>query len=120
MSSQDAKTAATANQGGLHCVYGKCQGAPHSSNPCHPGCSFRMTAFDPLDHLLRQLTAAPKEASTDVWPAQPLIEAVARAICDGEGNDPEMASEGMALWEFRASEAVKAIQAVRRYDLAQR
>lgn len=31
---------------GLHCVYGTCRGWPVSKQPCHPGCSFQMSAKD--------------------------------------------------------------------------
>lgn len=37
---------------GLHCVYGKCQGIPHSNNPCHPGCSFTMSFKPELPFIL--------------------------------------------------------------------
>ena len=40
---------------GLQCVYGKCQGIPNGPYPCHPGCSFQMTAIDPLKAMLEAI-----------------------------------------------------------------
>ena len=37
---------------GLHCVYGTCRGMP-----CNPGCSFTMTAVDPMDAFRRMVEA---------------------------------------------------------------
>ena len=36
----------TTSTDGLHCVYGKCQAAPHFKHDCNPGCYFQMSTLD--------------------------------------------------------------------------
>lgn len=43
----------TERKDGLYCVYGRCRGFPYSSQACHPGCVFQMSAVSELEFIGR-------------------------------------------------------------------